>query len=286
MGEGNLTRAKSSISCLKNRSPLKGVMFKPYQTLHSTNAMVESEKILRFFRELGLTDYEARTYQALVYSGPSTASVLGRIAEVPYSRIYDILSKLEQRGWVESRSGRPTLYRARPPAEVIRLLKSEQERRFREISEFVIKELEPVYEKKAEMRRPDIWVLRGEASIKGKIMEMLARTQFEILISGPKISRHFAEISEISSLQATRNINLRVITSERGKVREKLRAIPNVEIRFREPLFGGGIIVDESEVLLILAGEGEYLGIWSNEVGLTKFAKEYFEYLWKDSKRR
>lgn len=233
-----------------------------------------------------MTDYEAKTYQALVYSGPSTASVLGRVAEVPYSRIYDILSKLEQRGWVESRSGRPTIYRARPPAEVIRMVKSEQERRFREISEAVIKELEPVYEKKAEVRRPDIWVLRGETSIKGKIMEMLARAQFEVLISGPKIPRQFVEIGGISSLRAVRNLNLRIITSERGKVLERLNALPNVEIRFREPLFGGGIIIDESEVLLILAGGEEHLGIWSNEVGLTKFAKEYFEYLWRDSKRR
>jgi hypothetical protein len=50
-------------------------------------------------------------------------------------------------------------------------------------------------------------------------------------------------------------------------------------------MFGGGIIADGREVILILGQEDEAmsLAIWSDHIGLAKFAKNYFEYLWRDS---
>lgn len=244
------------------------------------------EKTLRLLKDLGLTEYEARTYTALVSGGPSTAGGLSEAANVPYSRIYDILSRLERRGWVEVQSGRPTRYKAKPPAEVIRLLRIEQEQRLKETGEEIVKELEPLYEQRAEARRPDIWVIRGERNLGGKVGEMLARARVEVLVSLPVLPREFLEPSTISPLLAAKNLTLRMITSEKGKHINKLKAIPNLEVRFRKPLFGGGVIVDGNEVLLLLASAGEKLGVWSNEVGLAKYAKEYFEYLWKDSKVR
>lgn len=237
-------------------------------------------------KDLGLTEYEARTYTALVSSGPSTAGNLGEAANVPYSRIYDILSRLERRGWVEVQSGRPARYKAKPPTEVIRTLRIEREQRLKETGEEIVKELEPLYEQKAEARRPDIWVIRGERNLGGKVGEMLARARVEVLISLPVLPREFLEPSTISPLLAAKNLTLRVITSEKGKHINKLKDIPNLEVRFRKPLFGGGVIVDGTEVLLLLASAGEKLGVWSNEVGLAKYANEYFEYLWRDSKVR
>lgn len=244
------------------------------------------EKTLRLLKDLGLTEYETRTYTALVLGGPSTAGDLSEAANVPYSRIYDILSRLERRGWVEVQSSRPARYKAKPPAEVIRLLRIEREQRLKETGEEIVKELEPLYEQKAEARRPDIWVIRGERNLGGKIGEMLVRARVEVLVSLSVLPREFLEPGVISPLLAAKNLTLRLITSENRKHINKLKAISNLEVRFRKPLFGGGVIVDGNEVLLLLASTGEKLGVWSNEVGLAKFAKDYFEYLWRDSKVR
>jgi sugar-specific transcriptional regulator TrmB len=67
-----------------------------------------------------------------------------------------VLSKLERKGWIEVQSGRPIRYRAKPPAEAIRLSKIEQEERFKEASDTIMEELEPLYEQKAEVKKPDI----------------------------------------------------------------------------------------------------------------------------------
>jgi len=48
-------------------------------------------------------------------------------------------------------------------------------------------------------------------------------------------------------------------------------------------MFGGGVIVDGKEALLLLGEEKPTLVIWSDHVGLVKFAKDYFQYLWESS---
>jgi len=246
--------------------------------------MMPSEKVMRTLKELGLTEYETRAYIALVSGGPATAGNLSKPANVPYSRIYDVLSKLERKGWIEVQSGRPIRYRAKPPAEAIRLSKIEQERKFKEASDAIIEELEPLYEQKAEVKKPDIWVIRGDRNLIGKIGEMLARAQVEVLISTPTLAEELLELQSFVPVLGAKNLAVRIITAERTSSAKKLGRIPNLGVRYRKPLFGGGIIIDGKEVLLLLASRGEKLGIWSDEVGLAKFAKEYFEYLWRDSR--
>jgi sugar-specific transcriptional regulator TrmB len=245
---------------------------------------VKMERAYRILHELGLTDYETRTYAGLVSAGPSTAGELSKSASVPYSRIYDILSRLERRGWVEVQSGRPTRYRAKAPAEVVRLLKIDQERHLKELGEGVIKELEPLYESRAEAKRPDIWILRGERNLLAKAEEMLAHAQVEALISLPRMTREVAKLGSFLPALGMKNIAVRVLAA--GKPKLKKSELPkNLEIRGRKTLFGGGVVVDGREVLLVLGGGGEVVGIWADEIGLARYAKEYFEYLWKDSSK-
>jgi hypothetical protein len=58
------------------------------------------------------------------------------------------------------------------------------------------------------------------------------------------------------------------------------------EVRSRDQLFGGGVIVDGKEAMLFLGEEKTpSLVVWSNHVGLVKFAEDYFQYLWESSRK-
>ncbi|MCX6668476.1 MAG: TrmB family transcriptional regulator, partial [Methanothrix sp.] len=59
-------------------------------------------------RKLGLTEYEAKTYAALVGLGEATARGVHEKSGVPRTRIYDILRDLEGKGFVEFIHGSPT----------------------------------------------------------------------------------------------------------------------------------------------------------------------------------
>jgi hypothetical protein len=66
------------------------------------------------------------------------------------------------------------------------------------------------------------------------------------------------------------------------------------EIRLKNSMFGGGVIGDSKQVLILL-GEGkndnnennnyDIIAIWAEHIGLASFAKDYFKYLWQDGKR-
>lgn len=101
--------------------------------------------------ELGLSNYEARVYRALLGLGPATASEISETSGVPSGRIYDVLNGLEGRGLVRIRESRePTRYVAiDPEAAVDRLLAerkrelADQRRRYEEIAATVSTELAP-----------------------------------------------------------------------------------------------------------------------------------------------
>lgn len=243
-----------------------------------------SEKTKNTLKGLGLTEYETRAYIALVSSGPSTAGDLSDASGVPHSRIYDVLSKLEKRGWIESQSGRPARYRAKPPSEALRLVRIKQEEKLKDASEIIQQELEPLYEEEGEMEKPDVWTIRGRQEVLGRIEEMFADAEIGVLISLPYFPEEFSALKEFVPLLEAKDLNVRLLTSEENEIMEEIESTPGVEVRFREPLFGGGVIVDGKEVLLVLESGGRVLGIWSEEAGLAKFAEEYFEYLWGDSK--
>ena len=79
-------------------------------------------------RDLGLSEYEARAYRALLRSGPTTAKELSRKSEVPMGRIYDVLNGLEHHRLVRSQTAsRPKKYVAvEPDVGLDRLLEAKQ----------------------------------------------------------------------------------------------------------------------------------------------------------------
>src|SRR2546428_4605956 len=69
------------------------------------------------------------------------------------------------------------------------------------------------------------------------------------------------------------------------EITRKLKGL--AEIRVREQMFGGGIISDSNEIILLLGEEPERgltLAISSDHAGLVRFGKSYFEFLWENSK--
>jgi hypothetical protein len=55
------------------------------------------------------------------------------------------------------------------------------------------------------------------------------------------------------------------------------------EVRLRDHMFGGGIIVDGKEAMLFLGDDKPTLVIWSAHIGIVSFAREYFQFLWNTS---
>jgi len=66
-------------------------------------------------RGLGLTDYEEKTYVALLRSGPVGATKISEKSGIPRTKIYPTLKSLEKQGFVEMLKTRPMSFNAIEP---------------------------------------------------------------------------------------------------------------------------------------------------------------------------
>lgn len=244
------------------------------------------ENTRKFLRELGLTVYESAVYLSLIEHGVMAASEVSENAGVPFSKVYEVLNSLERKGWVDIERGRPSRYFAKSPTEAFEAAKRKLDEKMRGWEQTVVGELQPLYEKRELREKPDIWILRGEASILTKLREMLDKAHRQVMIAAPLFARGLAE-KAVPLLSSFRLGDVEILVLIAGEPKEwGLEEIKNVaELRGRENMFGGGVVVDGEEALLFLGEQDKpSLVVWSNHVGLVKFAKDYFQYLWDSSK--
>jgi sugar-specific transcriptional regulator TrmB len=74
---------------------------------------------------LGLREYEAKCFVALVQLSEGTAKEVSKVAGVPRSRVYDSLEKLQDRGLVDVRESNPRRYRGVAVETATRTLRNE-----------------------------------------------------------------------------------------------------------------------------------------------------------------
>jgi sugar-specific transcriptional regulator TrmB len=251
------------------------------------NLLTISDRVRRSLQEFGLTEYEIRSYTSLLEVGPATANQLSEASAVPYSKIYEVLGSLEKKGWIEMEHGRPSKYYPKPPSLAMEITKSQLENSLKTSERLVLDELQPIYEKKGVRERPDIWIVRGNFNVLAKIRETIEHVQKEILAAVPTIPDSVADmLMPLVKSIAERGVKVQIMTMQNPKDETMAKLMKFCEVRVREQMFGGGIIADGREVILLLGQEGEEaigLAIWSDHIGLSKFAKNYFEYLWADS---
>jgi sugar-specific transcriptional regulator TrmB len=248
--------------------------------------MNASDTVRRVLKELGLTAYEAETYLALLKSGVLTASEVSEQSNVPYSKIYETLNALERKGWIEAQHGRPSKYFPKSPVEALSMTKLQFEEKLHGWEKTVASELRPIFEQREIREKPDIWILRGEPNVLAKMQEMIDNTKNEVMIAAPVFAKPFASFFG-TFLRRLRDKSIRVLFMAAGNANDwNLVELSLVaEVKIRNNMFGGGVICDGREALLMLGEDKPTLVIWSNHIGLVKFARDYFQYLWDSPKR-
>lgn len=251
-----------------------------------------SDKTRKSLEKIGLTSYEIKTFTSLLAFEGLTASELSQKSGVPYSKIYEVLGTLEEKGWIGSDDSRPTKYFAKSPATGIETTRQKIESDFRENQNVILNELVPLYEKSGTSEKPDIWVLSGTINIATKILEMVENCKSEVMIALPEASQALVRqaLPKLRLLH-DKGIKITILTSDKMD-KEALKSVSRVAIvKVKKGLFGGGIISDKRYVVILLGAEiggtnsSEAVAIWADHTGLAGFAREYFEYLLKDSKK-
>jgi len=240
------------------------------------------EHVVASLMRLGLTRYEALAYIALVQLGSGTVADIHRLSGVPTTKLYEVLSKLEAKGWVEVLRERPLKFRARPPEETLEPALKELVRSVEDAKAI----LSEIYERRLEIERSDVWMVRGKANVESKMISMMKGASQSITLALSKLAVDLlGQVKDILMDAYWRGLDVKVLLSGVEEAPD-LGGIEVVVVRPPQPsteitLIYSMVVVDTAELLLALpmgvtrGGMRDVVGVWVRDRSLARLADQY-----------
>lgn len=237
---------------------------------------------LQRLMQYGLTEYEARTYLALLSAGPATARDLANVSRVPRTKIYGVLEDLHGKGLVQLLPERPRKFEAVPVERFLGQFEQELHRkieRLRADRELMAQEFQRPAPR-AE-RAGNFNVVKGRRNVTGRFLEMLHRSQGEVVLAG-SASLPARLLHQLAELEAAlrRGVKVRLVCpvtpANEGHV-AALRGL--IEVRgSKVPGAGSGTIVMDGKESLMChfvpdddhPFKGDDVGIWSDDPAIVQ----------------
>jgi sugar-specific transcriptional regulator TrmB len=149
-------------------------------------AMHTDDRRAADLEELGLTNYEARVYLALIRRDVFTAAEVAREAQVPRQRVYDVLEGLTRRQLAVLHPGKVAGYSAVAPEIAVDRLMEQQRRslgRLERLSDDLARELLPTWDSGRTHTDPldYVEVLRDAADISDRFARIQSEAERELL---------------------------------------------------------------------------------------------------------
>ncbi|MFH1780060.1 MAG: helix-turn-helix domain-containing protein [Candidatus Micrarchaeota archaeon] len=218
---------------------------------------------LNQLKQLGLNEYESKAYHALATFGTHTAGELSERASLPRPRIYDVLTKLQEKGFVSIQQGRPVRFAALPLQEAIKTISKQREGE-------LIEELALVENVGLELQKklkvstlnspvsPEVvWTLKGRDSIYSKIGSMITGSKESVILASDSegLKRKLAAYSKDLKKARSRGVNVSLVSPLKLDVEHdvKVKELPS------------RLVLADDQALLFLNNSvppEEEIGLW------------------------
>jgi sugar-specific transcriptional regulator TrmB len=194
----------------------------------------KSEQLVNLMITAGLSQSQAQVFLELVKKKETTASNLCRATGVKSSRIYNILSELEQIGLIMVLNTSPKHYIVVPLAEGLHNLQELLDKDFNK-KKATIKELNlrltPLFDSTTSIPSAMAFIIKGRKFIISKIHHELSKVEKEILIRFPTPKLYFEFEPVLLELQtAGIKINAGLCQFSINKLREESTRIPELPL--------------------------------------------------------
>lgn len=244
--------------------------------------------------EYGLTEYEARTYLALLHLGVASARDVANLSRVPRTKIYSVLDDLHAKQLAEIIPERPKKYGVVPFDSYLRQFEREYKTKLAKIEEDK-KFLMAAFATK-DGGGPDkagsFQVLKGRKNVLNRKYEMVGRAEREVLEMGTEFSAvrmgyYMPLLKERARLGATLRLLCPVTSANLENVEEFGRF---GEVRANPGKSPGSVIlvVDDAEVLICHyvpddehLFKGEDIAIWSDDRAIVRDMKSTILSQWE-----
>lgn len=248
-----------------------------------------------YLHELGLSKYEASAYLALLTEGQSTAKEIATAADIPQSRVYDILDRLNTKGFVKAQPGRPKKFGTVNPERAIEQFAEYKQDQFAaELEKTMMAGDGFVESVESDRRSADassdtdiVWSYQSERQLFG-VFERLCReatTDIRMVTRADSIERKVSRLKEVLDERSEMGVRFRVIVPEDQPIKSVVadRLAEWAEVR-RAHGIGAQIYLFDAEAILMAFPDGDhYVGLTVRSEELGETLNHLFEALWTNS---
>ncbi|MFB6267848.1 MAG: TrmB family transcriptional regulator [Halodesulfurarchaeum sp.] len=260
-------------------------------------------------RDLGLSEYEASAYRALLETGPATAKELSEASGVPMGRIYDVLGSIESQHLVRSQAAsRPKKYVAVEPETALERLLEDRKRELQERAdqyESVVEELAHELEHPAEPADGFWTAALGPENTLELLLERLDAAEEHILTISGTVSSSFdlgdvgGQVIEHLEAALERGVTVWMLIDERleedlppdvtQQYGTAIVSYENFDVRVNDAIEGNVTIIDHSEVCLEVANpvdaDESFAMINLQDPSFATEVEETFAETWENAER-
>jgi sugar-specific transcriptional regulator TrmB len=257
---------------------------------------INSERLEKM-QEYGLTEYEARTYLALLDLGTATARDIANLSRVPRTKIYSVLDDLHQKQLAEIIPERPKKYEVVPFERYLRNFERDYQARLKKIEED--KQILSTASTKDTSAGPDkagsFNVLKGRKNVINRMYEMINRARSSLLEmgtewSGVRMGYYLPLVKE----KTRAGVKARLVAPVSHANLENMTDFATVgDVRHAANKAPGSVIliVDDEEVLICHyvpddehLFKGEDVAIWSDDRAIVRDMRATVESQWAAGK--
>jgi len=138
------------------------------------------EEAIELLQELGLKEYEARSFVGLSRLSAGTAKQLSEVTDVPRTRIYDAIRVLEAKGLVEVQHSSPQRFRAVSLDEATETLRDQYENRVQRLRG-ALSSVGPA-DSDPESPVQEVWSMSGSDAVANRAEELIGDATEEVVL--------------------------------------------------------------------------------------------------------
>ena len=177
-------------------------------------------EIIKKMKDIGFTEYEARTYYHLLKKKYFTATEISALAKVPRTRIYEVLNNLAKKGFVTKIPGKVKKFRAISPAfafdDIMEEMETQLHRQKEEINK-LSQDLLPLFEEQKENSDPldYIEIVRESNRINERLNQLGDETKREIVtMNRPPYAVDFDKVVERGKVNYIKGIDYKLLSGK------------------------------------------------------------------------
>jgi HTH-type transcriptional regulator, sugar sensing transcriptional regulator len=265
---------------------LCAIIYNAKTTTPQSEPKMKNTEINEFLEKIGLTEYETKTLTTLFNLKEAEAPTISRTAQVPKTRVYDVLDRLTQKKLIIEIAGRPKKYRTIEATKVFTTLIENKKNELQTLQEKANKLNTYLTQENPQDTNEKIMKVKDKHDFYKILAQEIenAQTSINAFAATPRELHHVKEAIKNNP----KKIELKVIGTTTPENTKTIQELTQIGTQHKENNHGiHAYIIDNKKIILALSDfntqKNDYhFTIWPEHKPLANALNHYFNKKWNE----